>query len=88
VKRPGEAGLGKSPVEVVGLPLRVGIDQHDGVDRRAVLVISVDPPQVLTYKRASREPPGVHGIVNLRDSGFLHLEALTRKHDRGTASHL
>jgi hypothetical protein len=66
-----EARLRKTPVHLIGLFPRVRVNQNDGVDRRPVLVISVDAPQVLIDQRAARKLPGLHRVVDLRDGSFL-----------------
>ena len=47
VEGSGEAGLGKTAVQFVGLLFDVGINQDEGVDGRAVLVISGNALEIL-----------------------------------------
>ena len=64
----------KRAIELVGLLLRVGIDDDDGVQRRTVLVVGVDAPQVGVDERAAGEPSGLHRRVDLRRWSSLRRE--------------
>jgi len=81
VQRPGQARLGQATVHLVSLFRRVGIDGHDRVNRRPILVESVDTPEIGIHQFTARQPPVAHGVVNLRDGGFFHFER------RGCLSH-
>ena len=47
VQGSGEAGLGKTAIQFVGLLFDVGINQDQGVDGRAILVIGGDALEIL-----------------------------------------
>ena len=64
----------EAAIQFVGLLLGVGVQHHDGVDGGTVLVVRVDALQVLAHQLAAGETAGLHGVVHLRDGGFLHFE--------------
>jgi hypothetical protein len=74
VERAGEAALRKSAVQFVGLLFRVGIQDHDGVDRRAVLVVGRNASEVAANQFAAGQAPGLHRVVDLGDGGLLDFE--------------
>ena len=74
VERAGQAGLCEAAVQIVGLLFDVGVDQDDGVDRRAILIVGVDALQVLRDESAAGEFAGLHRVVDLRDSSLLDFE--------------
>ena len=61
-------------VQFVGLFFDIGVNQHDGVDCRTVLVVRFNAFEVLDYQGAAGEPAGLHGGVDLGDGGFLDFE--------------
>ncbi len=76
VQRTGQAGLGKAAVQFGSFLFGVGIDQDDGIDRRAVLIVSRDPAEIIANQRAAGKMAGLHGIVDLRDGGLLDFEGV------------
>ena len=74
VQRPNEAALRGTAIEIVGLLQRIWIDEDDGVDRRPVLVVRVDPTNITLDEAVAGDATGLERLVNLRNRGFLDLE--------------
>ncbi len=74
VQRSGQALRGEPAIQFPGLLLRIRIQHHQRIDGRAVLVVRLDPLQVLAHQRAAGQAPRFHGLVHLRNGGFFHFE--------------
>ncbi len=74
VHRPDRPRLAEAAIEIVGGLQRVGVGHHDRVQRRALLVVGVDPRQVLLDERAARQRAVAERRLDLRDGGFFDPE--------------
>lgn len=68
------AGLGKSRVEFVGFGEGGGVEGDDAVDRRALLVVGLDPVQVELHELARGEFAGEDGGLDIGDGGLDDVE--------------
>ena len=78
VQRAREASLRDATIEIVGLLQRLGVGHDDGVDRRAVLVVRLDAPEILLHERPAGDAAGLERILDLRDGRLLHTEGRQR----------
>ena len=78
MERSRESSLCVPSIQVVGLFQRVGVDHDDRVDRRSVLVIRIDAPQVGVDQRMTRQAACLHRVMNLRDGRLLDTEGCSR----------
>ena len=72
----GPAGprLAEAAIEIVGNLQGVGVDRHDGVGRRTLLVVRVDPREVSPDERAARQRSVRERRVDLRDRRLFELK--------------
>ena len=76
---PVRPALREAAIELVGLLLRVRVDDDQRVQRRPVLVVRLDAAQVRVDERAAGEAAGLHRLVDLRDGGFFDAERRRRR---------
>ena len=82
--RADRSRLPEAAIEIVRRPERVGIDPDDGVQRGAVLVVRVNPLEVLLDEPAARQRAVAERGLNLLDGGFLESERRRRlRRERG-----
>jgi hypothetical protein len=74
VKRRRRPFLLEAAIELVGLRELLGVDDDDRVDRRAPLVVRLDPPQVLFDEGAAGQAPGSQRRADVGDGGLVRLE--------------
>ena len=82
MQRAGHPGLAEQGIQTICVFSCFWIDLDDCIDGGASLVIGLDPPEVVFKDLACRYLARLHGLVNIRNAGFLQRESKGRG-DRG-----